>query len=110
MESKLFVSESHVFGGYKTGQKDVDTLSDCERHSNNTISARLSVETANKIGQVIQDRQIVFDQNDVIIVGLNSSYEFGHLDSLLNIEIRSWLIENVNSSLLNQYDHHSKSL
>ena len=49
-------------------------------------------------------------QNYVIVVGLNAPDHLCHLDSLLHIKIRSWLIENVNACLLNKYDHHGESL
>jgi hypothetical protein len=49
MEGQLFISKSHVLCGHESRQENVDTLSDCERHGNDTISTWLTVQAANKI-------------------------------------------------------------
>lgn len=52
----------------------------------------------------------MFDHNDVVGEGLEASDQFGHLYSLLYIEVGCWLIEHINFGLLDHHDHHRESL
>lgn len=52
----------------------------------------------------------MFDKYDVVIMSLKPSDKFCHFDSLLNIQIGSRLIENVDFCFLDHYNHHCESL
>lgn len=64
------------------------TLSDRERHGDDTISRRLSVENADVVGQVVEDGQIVLDGNDVGGRGEDGSNNSGGVETLLDVEVR----------------------
>lgn len=99
-ESQGLISESQVFGGDVTVKEDVDTFTDRVGEGNDTIDGGPSVKNANVVGKVIQDGQIVFDDNDVVVVTEKRSDDHGSAQTLLNIEVRGRLIEHVDIGLL----------
>lgn len=110
LEGKLLVSEPHVLRWHKPRKEDVDTFSDCEWHGNDSISCWLSVQAADEIRQIIEDGQIVLDHNDVVVMCLQVPDHGGALDSLLDVEVRSGLIEDVHIDFLDHDDQHRESL
>lgn len=99
-ESQGLISESQVFGGDVTVKEDVDTFTDRVGEGNDTIDGGPSVKNANVVGKVIKDGQIVFDDNDVVVVTEKRSDDHGSAQTLLDIEVRGRLIEHVDIGLL----------
>jgi len=110
LEGKFDISESKIFGGDETGQEDVDTFSDGERHGDDTVGAGFTVQAADEVGKVIQDTQIVLNANNVNFRAEETSDTFGGSESLLDIQIRTGLIQHVNGLLLHGDDQNSESL
>ena len=65
------------------------------RHRYDTVHGRLSVETTDEVGEVIEDGQVVLDGNDVAIWGQKLANDLSGLQSLLDIEIRRRFVEHV---------------
>jgi hypothetical protein len=110
LESKFKFSESKIFSGDETGQEDIDTFSDGEGHSDDTVGTGFTVQAADEIGKVIQDTQIVLNANDVNFGAEETSDTFGGSESLLDIQIRTGLIQHVNGLLLHGDDQNGESL
>ena len=66
-EGEGLVAESQVLGRNVTVEEDVDTLANRVREGDNTIDGRPSVEHTDVIREVVEDRQIVLDDNDVVV-------------------------------------------
>jgi hypothetical protein len=71
------------------------TLSNRERHGNDTVGRRLSVEDADVVGQVIEDGQIVLDGDDVGGRGEDGTDDSGSIETLLDVEVGGGLVEHV---------------
>lgn len=110
LEGKFDFSESQVFSGDETGQEDVDTFSNGERHGDDTVSTGFTVQAADEIGKIIQDTQIVLNANDVNFRAEETSDTFGGSESLLDIQIRTGLIQHVYGFLLHGDDQDGESL
>jgi len=110
LERKFDFSKSQVFSGDETSQEDVDTFSDGERHGDDTVSTGFTVQAADEIGKVIQDTQIVFNANDVNFRAEETSNTFGGSESLLDIQVRTGLIQHVYGFLLHGDDQDGESL
>jgi len=65
--SRKMLMPGDVSVGIKGGLKMVLTFTNGRRHSNDTIHTRLAVKTANKIGEVIQNGQIVLYGDHVAV-------------------------------------------
>lgn len=109
-ESKRLLTESQVLSGNVTIQEDVDTFTDRVRHSDDTIDGRLSVENADVIGEIIESRQIVLDDDDVVIVADKRTNHLGRTQTLLDIEIRRRLVKHVDIGLLDANRANGKTL
>jgi hypothetical protein len=70
-----------------TIQEDVDTLTDGGRQSNNTIDSGATVKHANEVRKVVKNRQIVLNNNDVVVGTKKATNSTGGSQTLLNIEI-----------------------
>jgi len=110
LEGKFDFSESQVFSRDETGQEDVDTFSNGERHGNDTVGTGFTVQAADEIGKIIQDTQIVLNANDVNFRAEETSDTFGSSQSLLDIQVRTGLIQHVYGFLLHGDDQDGKSL
>lgn len=101
---KLLIPKPHVLSGHKPSQEDIDAFPDSEGHGHYSIGSRLSIEAADEIREVIEDGEVVLDNDDVVIVGLKFSDQLRTFDSLLNIEIGCWFVEDVHFHLLDHHD------
>lgn len=110
LEGKFDFSESQVFSRDETGQEDVDTFSNGERHGNDTVGTGFTVQAADEIGKIIQDTQIVLNANDVNFRAEETSDTFGSSESLLDIQVRTGLIQHVYGFLLHGDNQDGKSL
>mmetsp|Transcript_11110 Transcript_11110/g.12173 ORF Transcript_11110/g.12173 Transcript_11110/m.12173 type:complete len:201 (+) Transcript_11110:208-810(+) len=110
LESQGDFSKSQIFGGNKTGQENVNTFSDTERHSDNTICSGFTIQTANKIREIIQDTQIMFNDNDIVIVSHNASNNLSGGQSLSDIEIRTGFIKHIHVGILDGDNGNGESL
>lgn len=110
LEGKFDFSESQVFSRDETGQEDVDTFSNGERHGNDTVGTGFTVQAADEIGKIIQDTQIVLNANDVNFRAEETSDTFGSSQSLLDIQVRTGLIQHVYGFLLHGDNQDGKSL
>lgn len=109
-ESKRLFTESQVLGGNVTVQENVDTFTNRVRHSDNTIDGGLSVENADVIGEIVESRQIVLDDDDVVIVADKRANHLGGAQTLLDIEIRRRLVKHVDIGLLDANRADGKTL
>ena len=100
-ECQFFISEPHVFSWDKTCQEDIDSLSNSKRHGNYSISCWFSIKTAYKIRKIVQNRQIVLDNYNEVLMSLNSSDKMRTFYSLSNIKIRCRLIKDIDIDFLN---------
>lgn len=66
-ESQGFLTETQVLGGDVTIKEDVDTFTDRRRQSNNTIDGRSTIKNADEVGKIVQNRQIVLNNNNIVI-------------------------------------------
>lgn len=109
-ESKRLITESQVFSRNVAIQEDIDTFTDGVRHSDDTIDGRLSVENADIIGEIVESRQIVLDNDDIVIVADKRTDHLGRAQTLLDIEIRRWLVKHVDVGLLDANRANGKTL
>ena len=86
-ESERLVTEPQVLGGDVTIQEDVDTFTDGRGQSHDTVNSGASVKHANEVGQIIEHRQIVFNNNNVVIGTEEAADRTGSGQTLLDIEI-----------------------
>lgn len=93
-----------------TVQEDVDTFTNGVGQGNDTIDGRSSVENADVIRKVVEDRQIVLDDNDIIIVTKQGANDGRGTQPLLDIEIGRGLIEHVDICLLDAHSADGESL
>jgi hypothetical protein len=94
-ELQRFLTETQVLSGDVTIQENIDSFTDGSGQCNHTVHRWLSVKHANKVGQVVQDRQIVLDDDNVVIRSQKVTDGFGSLETLLDIEIRRRLVEHI---------------
>ena len=109
-ESKGLFSEAQVLGGNMTVEEDVDTLTDRRRQGHDTIDGRATVEDANKVGKVVQDRQIVLNDNDIIIWSQELSNRTRSAETLLDIQVRRRLVKHIDICLLNADETNGETL
>ena len=112
LKVELLFSESQVLRRDKTSQEDVDTITNVEGHGHHTISTRSTVEAANEIREVIEDRKIVLDADDVeaFLVLEDITDDLGSLQTLLDIEVGGGLIEHVHIGLSDGDKSNSETL
>ena len=67
LEAQGLLAEPQVLGGNKPRQEDVDPLPHGERQRDDAVSARLPVEAADEVGEVVEDGQVVLDDDDVLL-------------------------------------------
>lgn len=110
LEGEGLVTETQVLGGDVTVEEDVDTLTNRVGKGNNTVDTGLSVENADEITDVVEDTKIVLYHNDVVVVPDERSNHGSGLESLLDIEERTGLVEQVDILLLDADETESESL
>ena len=109
-EGKRFVTETEVLGGDMAIEEDVDTFTDRVRQGNHTVDGRFTVQDANVVRKVVKDGQIVLNNNDVVVVPQQRSYNLGGTETLLHIEVGRRLVKHVHIGLLNADGTNSESL
>lgn len=109
-ESQGLVTETQVLGRDVTVEENVDTFTDGVREGDDTVDGGLTVETADVIGKVIEDGQIVLDNDDVVVGAEEGANDAGGAQSLLDIEVRGRLVEHVDIGLLNADGTDSETL
>lgn len=88
LEIKGHVAEPQVLRGHEPCQEDVDALPNAEWHRYHTVGRRGSVQTADEVGQVVQDGQIVFHHEDVAFGFL--LFRENHENEKETTEMGSW--------------------
>lgn len=99
-ESKRLITESQVLGRDVTVEEDVDTLTDGVGKGHNTVNGGLTVQHADVVREVVENRQIVLDDNDVVVITEQRANDLGSAQSLLDIEVGRRLVEHVDVGLL----------
>lgn len=66
-ESQGLLTEAQVLGGNVTVKEDVDTFTDRWRQGYHTVDGRSTVKNANEVGKIVQDRQIVLNNDNIVI-------------------------------------------
>lgn len=99
-EGEGLLSESKVFRRDVTVQEDVDTFTDGGREGDDTIYGWLAIQNADEVGQIVEDRQVVLDYDDVVIWAQKFTNRTGRAQTLLNIQIGRRLVEHVAMALL----------
>ena len=107
---KRFLSETQVLGRDVTIQEDVDTFTDRRREGDNTIDGRLSVENTDEIGEIVKDRQVVLDNDDIVVRAKQTANFSAGGKTLLDIEERGRLVEHVDVGLLDTHQSNGKTL
>ena len=100
-ESKFFITELHVLSGDETIEEDIDSFTNRERHSDNAIYTGLSVKAADKVGQVVQNGQVVLNNDDIVGDAQEGANGPGSVETLFDVQVGGGLIEHVNVSLRN---------
>ncbi|KAI6772291.1 hypothetical protein HG530_003249 [Fusarium avenaceum] len=85
-EGQGLITESQVLGGDVTVEEDVDTLTDGVRQSHNTIDGGSTVENTDIVGKIVENRQIVLDDDNVVVVTEERTNDHGSAQTLLDIE------------------------
>lgn len=99
-EREGLVSEPQVLRRDVTIQKDIDTFTDGGGQSDYTVECGLSVKDANKVGEIVKHRQIVFNNNDIVIRPEELADGAGSRQTLLDIEVRRRLVKHVPTETL----------
>lgn len=99
-EGQAFVTEAQVLSGDVTIEEDVDAFSHGMGQGDNTVDGRLTIQNANEIGEIVENRQIVLDDDDVVVGAEKRADDTGGSQSLLDIEVGRGLVEHVNIGLL----------
>ncbi len=67
LEGEGLIPEAQVLGGDEAGQEDVDALAHTEGHGDHSVRARLAVEAADEVREVVEHRQVVLHHNHVLL-------------------------------------------
>jgi hypothetical protein len=103
-ELQRLVAETQVLGGNVTVEENVDTFAHGEGGGDHTVDGGLSVENADVVGQVVEDRQIVLDDDDVAVGSEQAADQTTGGETLLDIQKGGRLVEHVDVGLLHA-DH-----
>jgi hypothetical protein len=71
------------------------TFSHREGHRNDTVHRGHTVEAADEVGEVVRNRQVVLDGDNVDFGGEEGTDDAGGVETLLDVEIRRGLVEHV---------------
>jgi hypothetical protein len=85
-ELEGLLSETKVFGRDVTIKEDVDAFSDGGRQCDHTVNSRSTIENTDEVGEIIKNRQIVLDDDDVVIRTEQAANDAPSSETLLNIE------------------------
>ena len=109
-KSKFFVSKSQIFRRNKTRKENIDSLPDRHRHSYDTVSTWLTVETTYKIWKIIENRQVMFYTYNVCLWSQKTSNHSCCSESLFNIQIRTRFIKHIYICLLHTCECNNQPL
>lgn len=110
LEGQGLFTETQVLGGNVTVKENVDTFTDGVGKGDDTVDTRLSVKNAHEITDVVKNRQIVLNNNDIVVVANKRSDHGSGLQSLLDIKERTGLVKEVNVLLLDTDETKSETL
>ena len=65
LEAERRLAEAQVLGRNEAGQKVVDAFAHGKGHRDHAIDTRSAVEAADKVGQIVENGEIVLDDNDL---------------------------------------------
>jgi hypothetical protein len=83
-----------------TVQEDIDPFTDRRWESDNSVHSWSAVENADEIGQIVEDRQVMFYDDNVVIRAQELSDRAGCAKTLLDVKVRGWLVKHIDISLL----------
>ena len=100
MEVQLIESKPHILRWHISRQENVYSFSDTIWHRDNAISARLAIEAANVVREIVKNGEVMFNHNDVLLYFKHAANHAGCIESLLHIKVGTWLIEEIDICLL----------
>lgn len=109
-KSQFVVTETHLLSGDVASEENVDSLAHGEGHRDDTVSTRGSVEAADEVGEVVENGKIVFHNDHILVVGEQASDHAGGIQTLLDVEVRTGLVEHVNVYVLHAGQANNESL
>ena len=109
-ERQTFLSKSQVFRGNVAIEKDVDSFTHGGGKRNDAVDGRHPIQHTDKVREVIEDREIVFDANDVIFGGDEGADCFCGVETLFYIEVGRGFVEHVDIGFGNAGHGNGKTL
>ena len=94
-QGRTFVPEPQVFGGHEPGEEDVDALANPEGHCDDAVRAWFAVQAADVIRQVVQHRQVVLHDDDVLLHVDQRPDHPRRFQALLHVEVGTGFVEHV---------------
>jgi len=88
LERKGEVAEPKVLGRDEARQEDIDALAATEWHRHHSVCAWHTVQAADKVGEVVEHRQVVLDHYDVDLLREEPPNHTSSGEALLDIEVR----------------------
>ena len=87
-ESQGFVAEAKILRRDVPVKEDVDPFADRLGERNDTVNCRFAIEHTDEVGKIVKDRQIMLDNNDIVIWTKKVANRSCCVQSLLDIEVR----------------------
>lgn len=63
------------------------TFTNRVRHSYDTVHGWFAVQTADEVGQIVKNRQVVLDRNNIVVIGQQAADNLGSDQPLPDIQI-----------------------
>ena len=115
LERQRVVAEPKVLGGDVPGEERVDAHADAEGHCDHAVRTRRPVQDAHVVAEVVEDREVVLDDQDVPARSVLDVIE--HLadhvsgrEALLDVEVRARLVEHVHVRRLHGHGRDGEAL
>ena len=109
-EGQTLFAEPQVFGWDVAIKEDVDAFSDRRWESDDSIDGWSAIKYADEIGKVVQNRQVMLYNNNIVIRSEKFSDGSGSSETLLYIEIGGRFVEHVDISVLDADECESETL
>mmetsp|Transcript_34135 Transcript_34135/g.53364 ORF Transcript_34135/g.53364 Transcript_34135/m.53364 type:complete len:266 (+) Transcript_34135:1037-1834(+) len=107
-------SKTHIVGRDVSSQELVDSIPDTAPSRNNTVGTWTSIQALHEIGHVVQNGQIMFNNDHVLLAAIRCCYqttnELGHLQALLDIQKGCDLVKHVDVGVTTHGTSRGKSL